>query len=373
MDKKLMRLIDSYKRKIKNQHDSVWLERFYELIRYKHLYGHLNVNKNNTDRKLYTWLIRQRKNFRAGKLNEEKIFQLTNIGFDLKLKETIWNKNFEKLVDFKKQHGHLQVIPTYTNDKQLVHFVGNMRARKNKLTADKIKRLDEIGFLWEPVQKIKELDFSRWLDKYRQLIAFKEKHGHCRVPVKTKEYHLLGRWVYNQLSDKKLSEEKRRLLEKLDFFENRSINVWHEKVDQLVNFKQKYGHLYVCESLAGRYLAGFVRNLRYYKRSLSEEQIKRLDEIGFIWHPGKEALAMMNRERCYSIWLKHYNELKAYREKHGDCLVPGNCKEYPLLGQWVYFQKKNKNLPEEKLRLLEEIGFFDKKKKKNQITKGILK
>jgi Helicase associated domain len=49
------------------------------------------------------------------------------------------------------------------------------------------------------------------------LITYKEREGHCRVPVKHEENGFsLGPWVYNQRTNKDgLSKERRQGLEKI--------------------------------------------------------------------------------------------------------------------------------------------------------------
>ena len=56
---------------------------------------------------------------------------------------------------------------------------------------------------------------------------------------------------------------------------------------------------------------------------LVEQRMKQLEELGFHFtvHADK--------------WIEHWEELKEYREIHGDCQVPTHCPENPKLGRWV--------------------------------------
>ena len=59
--------------------------------------------------------------------------------------------------------------------------------------------------------------FANWQEKYQELIAFKEKHGHVNVPQKHPE---LGRWVNtqrNSYKEGKLSQERIDLLNVIGF------------------------------------------------------------------------------------------------------------------------------------------------------------
>ena len=89
----------------------------------------------------------------------------------------------------------------------LGHWVRNMRipykaimqrGEKSKwnLSQAGIKRLDDIGFEWMPTT------FSRILfeDHIANLLEFRNKYGHCRVPIKESKaeaYFFLGNWVCN--------------------------------------------------------------------------------------------------------------------------------------------------------------------------------
>jgi hypothetical protein len=69
---------------------------------------------------------------------------------------------------------------------------------KQILTEAEIKRLDDIGFEWEPSPNLKTFE-----DRCTELLEFKEENGHCRVPkTKSKDvkYYSLGNWVGNMRS-----------------------------------------------------------------------------------------------------------------------------------------------------------------------------
>lgn len=57
-------------------------------------------------------------------------------------------------------------------------------------------------------------------------------------------------------------------------------------------------------------------------------------------------------------WDAMFDQLKEYKEKHGDCLVPQRYQENPKLGRWVNKQRENRErLPQDRKELLESIGF----------------
>ena len=69
------------------------------------------------------------------------------------------------------------------------------------------KRLDELGFVWDP------LDVD-WENAFAVLVKFKEREGHCHVPKSHGEGdYNLGRWVSFQrtLFDTMYPDRRKRL------------------------------------------------------------------------------------------------------------------------------------------------------------------
>lgn len=41
-----------------------------------------------------------------------------------------------------------------------------------------------------------------------------------------------------------------------------------------------------------------------------------------------------DKEKKRKVWNERFEELKAFEQQHGNCNVPGRCKEHPSLGRW---------------------------------------
>ena len=95
----------------------------------------------------------------------------------------------------------------------------------------------------------------------------------------------------------------------------------------------------------------------YRKRGkLSEERIRRLDELGFVWDGALEASLKKSQE----TWESKYAALVEYQRTHGHCRVPSDAKEHDSLGMWVSTMRayrKQGKLSEERIRRLDELGF----------------
>jgi hypothetical protein len=73
--------------------------------------------------------------------------------------------------------------------------------------------LNKLGFSWDPFA-------DKWNQGFLQLLAYKLKEGHCRVPSKyIFEGYPLGRWATAQ-KEKKLSLDRDRYekLKQIGFF-----------------------------------------------------------------------------------------------------------------------------------------------------------
>mmetsp|Transcript_30108 Transcript_30108/g.46157 ORF Transcript_30108/g.46157 Transcript_30108/m.46157 type:complete len:310 (-) Transcript_30108:137-1066(-) len=58
------------------------------------------------------------------------------------------------------------------------------------------------------------------------------------------------------------------------------------------------------------------------------------------------------------IWNQMFQRLLLYKQQHGDCLVPQTYPQDLKLGRWVLTQRqKNKQLPLERRKRLEQVGF----------------
>lgn len=104
-------------------------------------------------------------------------------------------------------------------------------------------------------------------------------------------------------------------------------------------------------------------SIRYYALGkLSQEQIDRLEEIGFQWRLQTHSKPRNPRvtEVADAKFQEMVNKLKAYKEEHGNCAVPVKYEPDSALGFWV---KKQRNLKSSgKMRpdresLLNELGF----------------
>jgi hypothetical protein len=395
-----------------------WDAKFENLKAYRKKHGHCNIpQKSKGNPGLGAWVANQRNHYRRGELPKERIQRLNEIGFkwDLQDFDAAWETQFVALRTYQEEQGDCNIPQRWEENPTLARWTNTQRQRRKKglLDAEQIQRLEEIGFIWNPIEVALEVQFSAledyqyrfgncnvpatweedpslgawvttrrtdyragrlpdeqvqrlnkmgfdwdpfktvWETRFAELKAYQEKHGHCRFPV---ENSVLGKWVSHQRDDyktNKLSAERIRRLEEISFEWDPSTTLWDTRLAELKAYRKQHGHCDVPLRWAGNPgLGNWVISQRVKRGSLSEERIRRLEEIGFEW--------AQREKETQLLWDTRFAELRAYRKQHGDCNVPKRWEENPTLGQWVSNQRSNRktgNLNPQRISLLNGLGF----------------
>jgi hypothetical protein len=135
-----------------------WNEMFQKLVRFKEEHGHTLVPQGQPQfKELSTWVRNQR---RAMVQNQpimgERAQRLDEIGFVWRIVEKdAWELMFVTLMEYKQTHGHCNVPQKGGECKKLGKWVNTMRwhFKQGKLSVDRIRRLDMLGFVWNTKAK----------------------------------------------------------------------------------------------------------------------------------------------------------------------------------------------------------------------------
>ena len=388
-----------------------WEESYDLLCAYKALNGHCNVPQS--EKQLGTWVNRQRieharyiKEVEAVDNNRKKNTSMTpkrkkmldDIGFVWDAMGHTWNIRYEELCEFRRLNGHC-VVPRSNGrlgawvEKQRIEYKKYCSMQddicetdescKTILTEERVKKMDDIGFVWD----VREKQFEQ---KLGQLRIFKKLNGN--IDPRFMNGSLAG-WVrkYEQHYRKYLDaagagadeetlsgilpRNRRVALEDVGFcismFDElpraRSVinrrATWEERYKELKEYKAEYGHCVVPKNYGP--LGSWVRAQRHSLKDddyeafedggqLSRERVEKLDELEFVWDVHKWQ------------WQQTFNEVLQYKEEHNHTNVP---MSYGGLGLWVFNQRKNYNLYKKgkqsgitssRVELLQSIGFeFD--------------
>ena len=214
-------------------------------------------------------------------LTPDQVKRLGSIGFSWDPFTDQWEEGFAALREFRNREGHCRVVRNKLNDEfGLSAWVAKQRQKKDMLTVDQIKRLDSIGFSWDPHS-------DQWEEAFAVLREFRNREGHCRVAAAQVIDGLkLGLWVSTQRTNKcQLMRERIERLDSLGFSWDPLNEQWESRYNALVNFKKHEGHCNVAQKyeIDGVKLGSWVSTQRRLKHTLSEDRIRRLNSLGFIW------------------------------------------------------------------------------------------
>jgi hypothetical protein len=323
-----------------------WEEGLSRLELYKDEHGDCRVPQRYREHgyKLGKWVSYQRRHI--DELSSTRRQRLDELSFVWDPFEADWEEGFSHLKRYAERVGNCRVPRSYKEDSyNLGAWVGTQRHSKKELSGERRLRLDELGFVWDPLE-------ADWEEGFSHLKRYKERVGNCRVPIFFKEDgYNLGAWVGTQRRSKdELSGERRRRLDELGFEWDPSETAWEKGFSYLKRYKERVGDCRVPMGYKedGYTLGSWVAVQRRSETKHSSEHRYRLDELGFVWDP------------LEADWEEGFNYLKRYKERMGDCRVLDRYKEEGgyNLGSWVGKQRRNKNeLSDERRRRLDEMGF----------------
>lgn len=172
---------------------------------------------------------------------------------------------------------------------------------------------------------------------YTLLLIYKEREGHCYVPMAHREkVNMIGQWLQKQRKYKKhrrLDKDQEDRLTNLDV-------LWDEKLwneySILVLYKEEHGHCNVGYGYYGGYPTPHVGiNLYMWLDTKRQEREKgkldkhleeRMTNLGVVW----DSCAKKLDDMC--------NLLSQYKQREGNCNVP----KTQALGRWLDGHRQSK-------------------------------
>ncbi len=334
-----------------------WEEIFVKLKKYQSEHGGdypKQTDKNEEIKRLGNWAQAQRTAYRKGTLSEEKISLLKSINFVFKPLDEKWNEMFNQLKTYlSTNNGNYPTINNNKDINKLTQWLQKQRIlyKNNSLSDERIATLNSIGFVWTP--------FKNWNDIFEELKIYLSDHN-GKYPTENKKDNFtdsLARWLDTQRSTYKkgkLSEERINMLNSIGF-DWTPRDSWDEVYEQLKTYLSEHNGQYPNirdESNESKRLQRWIKNqrLKHNKGLLSDECVKKLNEIHFVWS-------------ILTDWDVRLEQVKSYVIKHdgkfptafGDAI-----EEEKQLYYWLSIQKqkyKRGKLTAEQIQKLEDIGF----------------
>jgi hypothetical protein len=344
-----------------------WRSLYERLKQYYADHGHADVPSGwKADRQLAAWVSSQRERRKKGVMLAEEFALLNELGLTWQSRDVgTWEDRLAEVTAFKARHGHCEIPTVFAENPKLGRFVNAMRTQRNacKLSAERIAKLDAIGFVWASTKKAAvklggQLVSGAWKTQFDELVAYKKAHGDCDVPAKWEENERLANWVSMQRQAKKrdaLPEARVKLLDEIGFNWRADFDrqPWDVRYGELLRFKEAHSHCNVpVRNPDNPALGAWVVSQRSNRKrgKLTAEQEKLLNDADFIWQAGN----------AQKSWETRYAELLQFKEAYGHCNVSARNPVNPSLGTWVAglrINKKRGKLTIEQERMLSEIGF----------------
>jgi hypothetical protein len=211
----------------------VWNRQYEKLRSFYEEHGHSDLpHYYQGETKLYRWADKQRTQHKRGLLSPEQEARLAELNFRTGRQRPenydAWEAHYAELTAYHEKHGHSRVR---SQDEALLSYwrYQQWHAREaGTLSAEKIARLDALGFVWAPAsstqtetgQPLSSVEERRWNRYYRKLQAYYQEHGHCQVPLDAPGHEKLVEWVIHQrykLMEGQLSAARVELLAELGF------------------------------------------------------------------------------------------------------------------------------------------------------------
>mmetsp|Transcript_29965 Transcript_29965/g.30454 ORF Transcript_29965/g.30454 Transcript_29965/m.30454 type:complete len:265 (-) Transcript_29965:25-819(-) len=110
-----------------------------------------------------------------------------------------WTEKFEEFLQFRDENGHCLVPNCHPENPELAQWTKrqryqyklNMDGKRSTITSERIRALDEAGFVWDSHKAV-------WAERLEELKDFSKEFGHCNVPSRYETNHQLAIWVKRQ-------------------------------------------------------------------------------------------------------------------------------------------------------------------------------
>ena len=312
----------------------MWNKYYAACVEYKDKYGDLSPARTFiTDNGIHlgSWIANlrtcRRSGIKNGFLTEERIAALDKLGMVWEVHDFVFEKFYYSAVRYVEEHGDLNVPSRYVDPdgNRLGAWIDKNRKyyhEKNpNLIAEEIERLNSIGMMWE-----KRVD-RIWQVQYEELVKYKKRFGNVKVPINyvTETGIKLGSWLSNQFEKYRLGkmskEREEKLLELGVVFEKE--DPWEERFKLAEEYYKEHHTLTMpgVYKVNGICLSKWVNEQKQIilgkrkGKSLTPEQIKRLESIGFT-----------TKKQSEILWEQKYSEVKDNYTKNGRAVVPEKTK-----------------------------------------------
>lgn len=276
-----------------------------------------------------------------------------------------WDTYYEAAKQWYEENGNLKIPKSYVTESGITlgAWINTQRRVKSgnisgNLTWEKIQKLNDIGMIWDVTD-------SSWQEVLEELKSYRNTYGNLDIKAKyvSPTGFRLGSWINNMRFKVKkygieqaLTDEQRKALEELGMIWDHNKQKWEEYYSAARAYYKEHGNLEVPAKYVtadgiplGRWLSNQTNS-----RSMTDEQLKRLQSIGY-----------RSESKTAIQWNRKFELAKTYYEKNGNLDVPVSYSTDGVkLGRWISnIRCKRKNpkasgmvLDTERIARLDSIG-----------------
>lgn len=262
-----------------SKYDIAWNERYGELHQFYREHGHSDVLHSYVDKQLSRWVSNQRQNQKQERqsMTKERVQKLDQLNFKWEVRRT-WDSHFTELETYCKRFnnggidGRRNSVRNYDGKyTHLVRFLAAQRRQyklremgeQSSLTDERLVALSSLGFEFNRTEVLDKT----WNTQYQELKRFQEDNGHQCIPSKSQ----LWRWMDTQRiayrnwkrgNYSPMTEERIRLLNEIEFIWNPSETRWNARLNELKAFIAENGHVQHCNEPSSAKLLKWLHEQR---------------------------------------------------------------------------------------------------------------
>jgi len=379
-----------------------WKDRYLQLKAYKKTYGHTglsqkNYNSNMNDETLVRWTSNQRCQFTRRvrgditAMSDTRFVLLQDLGLEpieecntnhhhqkkkktppppspppsppppppVKKARTVspeFQTRLDQLHAFQQCFGHWGVPKDYVIVPGLYKWLQHVSNHPELLTDDERGALDDVQFKWPNGGTLAKTSSSTTATKTTTTLsaATKRKTVLCAKTTTSAAAATKKKKVQcakTTTSAAATTKKKKVLCAKTTTSSSATKKkkvlcaAWEKRIQQLKEYFKENGDYnvplhYSKDPSLGSWVKQqrnkFTERKRGNRMRLADHKYEALEKMGF------NAWAIKEAERTYQRnghWFQRLEQLKAYKEEHGNCRVPVDYKKDPALGDWVREQR----------------------------------
>ena len=141
----------------------------------------------------------------------ERLSVLEHVKFPFALRgDEFWKANYDRLREYHSATGHCRVPHSFAPNPKLGEFVTDQRRQQrlrlegkpSLMTDERKAKLDALGFEFSIRERV------GWDQRLTELLQYRNAHGNCEVPQNYAPNKALGKWVAKQREQYRIREKE---------------------------------------------------------------------------------------------------------------------------------------------------------------------